>query len=407
MVPRFGRCRVGEVTERVVVVGGSLAGLRAAEELRELGFDGEVTVVGAETHLPYDRPPLSKQILTGKAEPGQIAFPVEDGTGIEWVLGTTASGLDLERRRVILDGGDDLGFDRLVIATGAQPRILPVAPPGPGVHYLRTIDDAVALRSDLIDADHLAVIGAGFIGLEVAASAASIGVEVTVLEVLPVPLERAIGAEMGHAVAGLHQRRGMDLRFGVGVDGIEGRERPEGVRLTDGSTVAADVVVVGVGVAPAADWLVGSGVEVSDGVLCDERLRVIVEGRPRPDVVAAGDVVRWLHPGYGERVRIEHWTNASEQGPAAAQTLLKGDEAPPYEPVPYFWSDQHGIKIQFVGRAGPEDEVQVLEGSPEDERFVAAYGRNGRLVGAIGMRRPARVMALQQQIAQQATFPPA
>lgn len=393
------------MTERVVVVGGSLAGLRAAEALRELGFDGEVTVVGAETHLPYDRPPLSKQVLTGKAEPEQIAFPMAEASGIEWLLSTTATGLDLERCRVILEGGDDLAFDRLVIATGARPRILPVIQPGPGVHYLRTVDDAVALRADLLGGGRLAVIGAGFIGLEVAASAASIGVEVTVLEVLPVPLERAIGAEMGQAVAGLHQRRGMDLRFGVGVDGIEGGERPEGVRLTDGSTVPADAVVVGVGVAPATDWLDGSGVEISDGVLCDERLRVVVDGRPRPDVVAAGDVARWYHPGYGERVRIEHWTNASEQGPAAAETLLKGDQAPPYEPVPYFWSDQHGVKIQFVGRAGPRDEIQMLEGTPEDEKFVAAYGRQGRLVGAIGMRRPARVIALQQQISEEAPFP--
>ena len=387
------------------MVGGSLAGLRAAEELRELGFDGEVTVVAAEKHLPYDRPPLSKQILTGKAEPDQIAFPVDDESGIDWLLGTTASGLDLDRRRVILEGGDALAFDRLVIATGAHPRILPLIPPGPGVHYLRTVDDALALRADLADAGRLVVIGAGFIGLEVAASAASTGLQVTVLEVLPVPLERAIGAEMGQAVAGLHQRRGMDLRFGVGVDGVAGKERPSGVRLTDGSTVAGDVVVVGVGVAPATGWLEGSGVEVSDGVLCDERLRVIVGGRPRPDVVAAGDVARWFHPGYGERVRIEHWTNASEQGPAAAATLLKGDDAPPYEPVPYFWSDQHGVKIQFVGRAAPGDQVQVLEGTPEDERFVAAYGRERRLVGAIGMRRPARVMALQQQISEGAPFP--
>jgi NADPH-dependent 2,4-dienoyl-CoA reductase/sulfur reductase-like enzyme len=307
---------------------------------------------------------------------------------------------------VVLDHRDDLPFDRLVIATGAQPRLLPTVPAGPGVHYLRTLDDAVALREDLVAAERVVVIGAGFIGLEVAASAASLGVHVTVLEVLPVPLERAIGAQMGQAVAEMHRRRDIDVRLGVGVEGLAGRQAPEAVMLQDGSAVAADVVVVGVGVRPTTEWLQDSGVDLGDGVLCDSRLRVSAFGRPRPDVVAAGDVARWTHPGYGQAVRIEHWTNASEQGAAAAETLLRGDDAPAYEPVPYFWSDQHGLKIQFVGRAEPDDEVRVIDGHPDEERFVAAYGRHGRLVAALGMRRPARVMALQQQIAGGAAFPP-
>jgi NADPH-dependent 2,4-dienoyl-CoA reductase/sulfur reductase-like enzyme len=380
--------------------------LRAAEGLRRAGFDGELTVVGAEVHRPYDRPPLSKQILTGKAEPPAIALPVDDGLDAEWLLETRATSLDLDRRRVVLDHRNDLTFDRLVIATGAQPRVLPSVPAGPRVHYLRTLDDAVALREDLIEAERAVVIGAGFIGLEVAASAASLGLAVTVLEALPVPLERAIGNQMGEAVAEMHRRRDIDIRVGVGVDGLVGRGAPEAVTLADGSTVAADVVVVGVGVAPATEWLRDSGVDLGDGVICDSRLRVLAAGRPRPDVVAAGDVARWTHPDYGQAVRIEHWTNASEQGAAAAETLLRGDGAPVYEPVPYFWSDQHGIKIQFVGRADPDDEVRVIEGHPDDERFVAAYGRGGRLVAALGMRRPARVMALQQQIAAGAAFPP-
>jgi NADPH-dependent 2,4-dienoyl-CoA reductase/sulfur reductase-like enzyme len=394
------------VTERAVVVGASLAGLRAAEGLRRAGFDGELTLVGAETHKPYDRPPLSKQILTGKAEPPAIALPIDDGLDAEWLLGTKATSLDLDRRRVGLDHRDDLPFDRLVIATGAQPRVLPALPAGPRVHYLRTLDDAVALREDLIQAERVVVIGAGFIGLEVAASAASLGLAVTVLEVLPVPLERAIGAQMGQAVAALHRRRDIDIRLGVGVDGLVGQDGPEAVMLQDGSAVAGDVVVVGVGVAPSTEWLQDSGVDLEDGVICDSRLRVSAFGRPRPDVAAAGDVARWTHPGYRQAVRIEHWTNAAEQGAAAAESLLHGESAAVYEPVPYFWSDQHGVKIQFVGRAEPDDEVSIIDGHPDEERFVAAYGRRGRLVAALGMRRPARVMALQQQIAGGAGFPP-
>jgi NADPH-dependent 2,4-dienoyl-CoA reductase/sulfur reductase-like enzyme len=283
------------------------------------------------------------------------------------------------------------------------------------VHYLRTIDDALALRDDLAGARRLAVIGAGFIGLEVASSAHQLGLGVTVIEALPIPLERAIGAEMGLAIAELHRRQGVDVRLGTGVEGLvhsgsaEGANspaRPSGVKLADGTTVPADVVVVGIGVSPATGWLEGSGVDLADGVVCDERMRVLAGGRPRSDIVAAGDVARWAHPRHEDRVRIEHWTNAVDQAEAAALTLIDGDGAPPYAPIPYFWSDQHGIKIQFVGETRPGDEVTVLEGDPVDDRFVAAYGRGGRLVAAIGMRRPARVMALQRLIASGAAFPP-
>jgi len=391
---------------RAVVVGASLAGLRAAEALRRGGHDGPLTIVGAENHRPYDRPPLSKQILTGKIEPGQADLHIEEGFEADWALGVAATGLDVERGRVELTGGEDLAYDRLVIATGAHPRVLPMAPAGPGVHYLRTVDDATALRDDLAGARHVVVIGAGFIGLEVAASAHQRGLQVSVLEALPVPLERAIGAEMGAALARWHRAHGIDLRVGVGVEAVEGSGRPEGVRLSDGTVVPADVVVVGVGVSPTTGWLEGSGVDLDDGVACDESLRVLVRGRPVPDVVAAGDVARWAHGGYGRRVRLEHWTNAAEQGEAAGHTLITGDASPAYRPTPYFWSDQHGVKIQFVGQTDPGDEVALVEGSFDDSRLVAAYGRNGKLVAALGMRRPARIMALQALIEQDAPFPP-
>jgi NADPH-dependent 2,4-dienoyl-CoA reductase/sulfur reductase-like enzyme len=416
MVARTGAAVVvavgsAAVQRRAVVVGASLAGLRAAETLRRTGHDGPVSIVGAEPHPPYDRPPLSKQILTGKAGPEDVVLRVDADLDATWLLGVAATGLDLERKRVRLGPkskgeDDDLPFDLLVIATGAEPRVLPGAERAPGVHYLRTVDDAVALRDDLAEAERVVVIGAGFIGLEVAASARQRGLEVTVIEVLPVPLERAVGAEMGAAIAATHGRHGVDVLLGTAFDGLVGTSRVEGVRLAGGGLVPADLVVVGIGVAPATAWLAGSGVEVDDGVLCDSRLRVRAGGQWRPDIVAAGDVARWFHPGYGETVRIEHWTNAVDQGEAAARTLLEGEAAPVFAPTPYFWSDQFGTKLQFVGETRPGDTVTVVEGDPAEDRFLAAYGRGGRLVAALGMRRPARVMALQQLIASGARFPP-
>jgi NADPH-dependent 2,4-dienoyl-CoA reductase/sulfur reductase-like enzyme len=391
---------------RAVVVGASLAGLRAAESLRRAGHDGPLTIIGAETHLPYDRPPLSKQILTGRAGPDDLALRIDDGLEAEWLLGVSATGLDLERRAVHVAGGDEVPFEQLVIATGAHPRTLLGARPGPGVHYLRTVEDALALRDDLGGATRVAVIGAGFIGLEVAASARHLGLDVTVVEALPVPLEQAIGAQMGAALAAWHRRHDVDVRLGVGVESVVGTGRVEGVGLEDGTVVSADLVVVGIGVTPSTAWLDGSGVDLADGVLCDDRLHVLVDGRPHPDVVAAGDVARWTHPGYGHTVRIEHWTNATEQGEAAALSLRQGDGARPYAPTPYFWSDQFSHKIQFVGETRPNDSVVLIDGDPAEDRFVAAYGREGRLVAALGMRRPARVMALQRLIAEGAPFPP-
>ena len=386
-------------------MGGSLAGLRAAEGLRRHGEDGPITIVGAEKQMPYDRPPLSKQILTGKFGEEATALRIEDGFEAEWLLGTRATGLDLDRRMVITGAGE-IPFERLVIATGAHPRQLPLAPPGEGVHYLRTLEDALTLRDDVLRAEHLVIIGAGFIGLEVAASATELGKRVTILEELPVPLERAVGAEMGAALAEWHRDHGVDVRLGMGVDVIEGHGRPEGVRMASGEVVPADTVLVAIGVIPSIGWLQGSGIDLDNGVLCDERLRVQVRGKPRPDVVAAGDVTRWAHPAYRRPVRIEHWTNAAEQGESAALTLLQGDQAPVYDATPYFWSDQHGAKIQFVGETEPGDEIVMLEGGLPDSRFAAAYGRDGRLVAALGMRRPVRIMALQRLIHQGAAFPP-
>lgn len=397
------------------MVGASLAGLRAAEGLRRFGFDGELTVVGAESHLPYDRPPLSKQVLTGKADVADVELERADGLDVQWLLNTKATGLDIQKRRVQVDpvaatspagGTDELAYDLLVIATGAAPRILPAFEPPTGALYLRTVEDALRIRQALLQAQQAIVIGAGFIGLEVASSATSLGVEVTVLEALPVPLSRAIGDEMGRAVADFHRRNGVNVRTGVAVDNIVGSGQVEGVRLSDGELVRGQLVVVGVGVSPVTRWLEGSGIDLGDGVLCDGSLRVTSGGHPIPGVVAAGDVARWLHPTYGTRVRVEHWTNAVEQGEAAARTLMMGEAAPSFSPVPYFWSDQHGAKIQFVGDASEWDDSVVTDGTVEDDRFVVAYGRRGTLIAALGMRRPAKVMAMQRLIEEGAAFPP-
>jgi NADPH-dependent 2,4-dienoyl-CoA reductase/sulfur reductase-like enzyme len=391
----------------VVIVGASLAGLRAAETLRQAGFDGDVTLVGAEPHLPYDRPPLSKQVLAGEWEPDRIGLrPTEvyDELQLDLRLGRTATALDLAARRVVLDGDEPLPFDGLVIATGAVPRSLPGTPPLAGIHVLRTVDDCLAIRADL-DAGprRVVVVGAGFIGAEVAATARRRGLAVTILEALPVPLGRALGEEMGRVCAQLHRDEGVDLRLGVGVSAFEGTGRVEAVRLADGSRVEADVVVVGIGVRPATDWLEGSGVPLGDGVVCDERCAVVGTS----GVVAAGDVARWPNRLFGEEMRVEHWTNAVEQGDAAARNLLawaRGEPGEPFAPVPYFWSDQYDTKIQFVGRARPDDRVEVVRGSVAERKFVAIYGREGRIVGCLGFSMPRWVMQYRRLIAERATW---
>jgi len=380
------------------VVGASLAGFRAVEALREAGFSGTITVIGEEPHLPYDRPPLSKDVLQGTWEIDRlplnaVGVDVHD-VGIDWRLGVAAHGLDLAGRRVELADGSDVAFDGLVIATGARVRTLPGQPDLAGIHTLRTLDDCLALRADL-DAtpSRVVVVGAGFIGAEVAATVRQRGLDVTLLEALEVPLQRVLGDRMGAVCADVHRDHGVDLRLSSGVDGfVEGGDgRVVGVALSDGTTVDADVVVVGVGVTPNTEWLNGSGLTIDNGVVCDETCLAA------PGVVAAGDVARWPNRRFDEVMRVEHWENAQEQGAHAARRLL-GDTAP-YEPVPWFWSDQYDRKIQLAGRSAPTDDVRVVEGSIEERRFVAVYGRAGRLVGVLGMNRPRPVMQYRRLIA--------
>jgi len=386
----------------IVIVGGSIAGFSAAAELRARGHDGELRIVGEEPSRTYERPPLSKGVLGGD-DPATTEWAAarDDDLGIDWLLGERAVGLDVGGRSVALASGTALAFDGLVIATGARPRRLPAQPDLPGVHVVRTVDDSLALRADL-DAGpaRVAVVGAGFIGAEVAATCRRRGHEVTVVEPLPQPLERVLGAEVGRVVADLHRREGVDLRLGVGVAAIEGDERVRLVRTTDGEEIAADVVVVGIGVVPNTEWLEGSGLPLGNGVLCDATTLVA------PGIVACGDVAAWDSPRYG-RIRVEHWDNAVDMGRAAGRRLLVPDgEAEPYDPVPWFWSDQYDVRLQVAGRPTPPEQggkLAVVGGELGDDRFAVLFGRDGQVTGALGWSWPAKAvryrMALEQGLA--------
>jgi NADPH-dependent 2,4-dienoyl-CoA reductase/sulfur reductase-like enzyme len=382
--------------ETIVVVGGSLAGIRTAEALRRKGFEGRLVFVGAESERPYDRPPLSKEVLRGDREPDRIRLTKPeafDALELDLRLGMRAEALLPQEQRVILADGERIAYDGLVIATGARARPLPGAPQLPGMHTLRTLDDCLALRAAFERRPRVAVVGAGFIGSEVAATARQRGLEVTLIEPLPTPMARVINAELGGLVAAVHRDHGIDLRLGTGVEAIEGGERVERVRLSDGSELSADVVVVGVGAVPETEWLARSGLEIADGVVCDARCAAA------PSIVAAGDVARWYHALYDETLRIEHWTNAVEQAEAAAHRLLAGPGgAEPFAPIPFVWSDQFELKIQVAGRIRPDDEVFVAHGSLEERRFVALHGREGRLTGALGLNRVRQLMGYRRMM---------
>jgi NADPH-dependent 2,4-dienoyl-CoA reductase/sulfur reductase-like enzyme len=388
----------------VAVVGTSLAGLRAIETFRREGYDGRIVAIGGEAHLPYDRPPLSKEFLAGTTDAGGIALRKQgvDDLDVEWMLGTRASGLDLTAREVTLADGARVAYDGLLLATGSTPRRLPNQPDLDGVFMLRTLDDALALRAAVESGPKVVVIGAGFIGAEVAATCRNRGLDVTVLEALPQPMVRGLGPELGAVIAEVHREHGVDLRTGGQVEAIEGDGRVERVRLGDGSAVEAGVVVVGVGVVPETAWLEGSGLTIDNGVVCDETCLAA------PGVVAAGDVARWPNPLFdGQLMRLEHWTNATEQGVYAARRLLAGDEPGdlgPFAPVPFVWSDQYDRKIQTVGMVSADADLHVAHGSYAERQFVALFGKGGRIVGALGFNRARQVMQYRRLIADRASW---
>ena len=386
----------------VVVVGASLAGLRAAESLRTAGFDGSITVIGDERHMPYDRPPLSKRLLAGDWEVDRIALRKPDDIAsldVNWRLSTRAVALDVAQRRVELAGGEHVRFEGAILATGSRPRTLPAQEGLPDVVVLRSVDEALDLRERIAGGGkRVVVVGAGFIGLEVAATARKLGNEVLVLEGASAPLIRGLGAAMGAAIAAVHGDHGVEVRCGVTIEGLQ----PGAVLIDGGWHEPADVVVVGIGVTPTTDWLASSGLTLRDGVVCGSDLNTGV-----PLVYAAGDIVRWYNPLFDEEMRVEHWTNAAEQGALAATNLLAeatGQRTAPYAPVPFFWSDQYDRRIQFLGRASGDDEVQVVSGSVAARQFVALYGSGGRLRGVLGLNAPKQVMPFRSLLLDRITW---
>lgn len=369
----------------VTVVGASLAGLSAARALREHGYDGRIQIVGAERHRPYDRPPLSKEFLAGAVAAADLALEsaADDALDLHWRLGCCAVRLDPADRAVVLDTGERLTGDGVIVATGAKARQLP-GPRLAGAHTLRTLDDALELRAALRPGARLVVIGAGFIGAEVASTARRLGVEVTVVEAAPTPLAGPLGEEMGTVCAALHAEHGVRLVTGAAGALPVGDRRVHAVRLADGTELPADVVVTGIGSVPCVDWLAGSGLKIDGGVLTDERCATAI-----PGVVATGDCAVAPSGYTGTLLRAEHWTHAQQQPAVAAATLLGRDQRPPpLASVPYFWSDQYGVRLQFAGHRKAGDVVEVTEGDLDSRRFVAVYRRGGRPVAVLAMNQP-------------------
>ncbi|WP_159038167.1 FAD-dependent oxidoreductase [Streptomyces sp. WM6386] len=369
---------------RVVIVGASAAGLAAAETLRRSGHTGTITLIGDEASAPYDRPPLSKEILSGAWTPDRLPLRTQDdldSLGLDARYGCEATGADLAARTVLLSDGTEVAYDGLIVATGVRPRQLP----GTAAHTLRTLDDALALKDRLGPGRTLAVVGAGFLGAEAAAVAAGLGTRVTLLEPAPVPLAHAVGEDIGRILSRAHLEHGVDLRTRTAVTEVV----PDGVRLADGSLVEAETVLVAVGSRPNTEWLTGSGLPLDDGLVCD------AFSAAAPGVYGAGDVARWHNPLFDTSMRVEHRANATEQAMAAARNLLGAQR--PFAPVPYFWSDQYDMKIRAYGHLRGHDEVRIVEGSLEARKFTAVYRTGSRLTGALAVGMPPKSLRTWQQ----------
>jgi 3-phenylpropionate/trans-cinnamate dioxygenase ferredoxin reductase component len=378
-------------TGGIVIVGGGLAAARTAEQLRRSEYAGPITIVSDEDHLPYDRPPLSKEVLRSETDDVTLK-PAEfyDENDITVLLGKAARAVDTANQTVRLSDDTALSYDELVIATGLVPKRIPSFPNIEGIHVLRSFDESLALRQQAAEARHAVVIGAGFIGCEVAASLRGLGVGVVLVEPQPSPLASVLGEQIGSLVARLHRAEGVDVRCGVGVAEVRGTEKAEKVVLSDGTELDADLVVVGIGSHPATGWLEGTGIEIDNGVVCD------ADGRASaPHVWAIGDVASWRNT-VGHQVRVEHWSNVADQARALVPAML-GQDVPAAVSVPYFWSDQYDVKIQCLGEPEAGDIVHVVE--DDGRKFLAFYERDGVVAGVVGGGMPGKVMKSRAKIA--------
>ena len=386
-----------KLAKRIVIAGASLAGVRALETLREEGYEGEIVALSAENQMPYDRPPLSKQFLTGKWEEDQFSLRRQgfEDLKVDWRLGISATALTPADKTISLSNGESLSYGGLIIATGSSARSLPFGTGLAGLHRLRSLDDARALKAELAKAKRLVVIGAGFIGMEVAASARQLGLEVAVVEALPTPLLRGLGETLGENIGQRFQDYGVSIHCGIGVKSFVGESHVQAVELADGNRLDADLVLVGIGAGPVCDWLEGSGLQIDNGVQCDA-----TGATGLPDVVAAGDVASWFDPRRGEPVRYEHWTSAVEQSPIAARRLLAGEgRVDDLQAIPYVWSDLFDLRLTMMGEPSLGDEMHIGHGELDGERFLALMGQQGRLVGAVGLKRPRQVNACRALLA--------
>lgn len=385
---------------RILVVGASAAGLATVESLRRKGYEGAVTLLGAEPHLPYDRPPLSKQVLAGDWQPEQASLrPHEalDALDAEFVLGEPATALDVTTRTV-RTAGRAFSADAIVIATGTRPRTLPAQAGLAGIHVLRTLDDTVALQTELLASSRLVVVGDGVLGAEIAATAHTMGLQVTVVGPQQTPMSRQLGSVVGELLGALHAERGVGLRLGTGVTGFESQDgRVTGVCLDTGEVLPTDVVVVAIGAVPVTDWLEGSGLRVENGLVCDAGCRA-ADG-----IYAAGDVARWHHERLDALLRLENRTNAIEQAGVVAANLLGEDLV--YTPVPYFWTDQFDAKIQVHGMLPAGADMTIVDGDPQTRRFVARYSLGGRVTGIVGWNMPKQTRLRRQEVVDALTSP--
>ncbi len=373
-----------------------MAGVRTVKALRRKGFDGEIVLIGEENELPYERPPLSKQFLTSEdqIEPKQLE-PQCFYDGIDLRLGRRAVSLNRRERSITLDDESVVRADDVVIATGSVARTLPALEGVAGVTPLRTVADARRIRDAFAKSPRVVVVGGGFIGCEVAASARQRELDVTIVEALHAPIIRGLGALVGDTIAAMHRENGVTVHLDSTVASFEADHRIRAITLTDGTRLEADLLVVGIGANPRTDWLDHSGLEVRNGVVCDEHCRAQGGGG---HVWAAGEVACWPSRRFGESLRIEHWTNSAEQGNALAASLLDGDAARPYDPVPYIWSDQYGQRFQIVGRVSAHDQTMLMHGSLRQRQFAVGYWRDGRLRGVAARDMPEMVAEAREQL---------